>query len=537
MRKIFSIVITLGLVLGLSLIAMPAAAWECEAAIPVADVVVVPDCACTEAAYNISFNTTASLTEGLNIVCIQFPAGTTVPTEFDEETVFIGNTGNPHVAVFPEEITVTGTKVCFIVPETFDALSEILVEFTIDAGLENPCTPDDYVLTVWTDRAPDATPIEGEYEIVPETSVYAFSFDFGATYPGIKKGFVPPFKACGQNDTTPEAIEAGFNTTEIDGHFYDQFALYFLAAIEGCEVPCVNATVWFELTSIPEYEEMHLWLNSVNYTLDVCNITKTVGKFDASTDWKIDAALPLTTDLLTGWAGLLHFSSPGTYTIGLYAECPKTTCNPGGIIASKVQSFVAHQDKDAAKMILEEKWNLISLPLHPFDTSISSLMAAWDLNLVAPLKGVSELVSIHYFDQCTDTWYVYGNGQTSLSTMEAGKSYWVRMVYPAPSYTLWVFGTARPMPPDAPAVYTMCAGWNMFGFTSLLPDNAGDAGVGYLWNFGTMTNPDPLVYTWFNSGTWTTSGWKLLKVSTVADLMNVGEGFWGYFPSGGVIVP
>jgi hypothetical protein len=80
----------------------------------------------------------------------------------------------------------------------------------------------------------------------------------------------------------------------------------------------------------------------------------------------------------------------------------------------------------------------------------------------------------------------------------------------------------------------------MFGFTSLLDKVAGDAGAGYLWNFGTMTNPDPLVYTWFNSGTWTTSGWKLLDVSTAvpaADDMHVGEGFWGYFPSGGVIIP
>ena len=540
MRKIFSIVITLGLVLGLSLIAVPTAAWECDIEGPVADVVVDPDCACAEAAYNISFNTSASLTEGTHSVCVEFPAGTTVPDEFDEDTVFISVDGNAHVAVFPEEITVTGTTVCFIVPISFIA-GEILVEFTEDAGIENPCVADDYSLFVWTDRAPDSTPLEGEYEIVPEDSVFGFLFNFSPTYPGLKLGFVPPFKACGQNDTTPEGIEAGFNTTwgpDFGGQagYFDQFALILTALIEGCDAPCDEAEVWFELVSIPEDEEMHLYLGTGNYTLDVCNITKDVGEFDASTDWYIDDALTLAYNTTEIYPGLLHFSSPGTYTIGIYLECPEATCSPGGIVASKTQSFVVHQDKDAAKIILEEKWNLVSLPLHPFDTSISSLMAAWDLDNMAP-AGVSELLSIHYFDQCTDTWSVYGNGQTSLSTMEAGKSYWVRMVYPAGQYTLWVWGTARPMPPEAPAVYTMCPGWNMFGFTSLLDKPAGDAGNGYLWNYGTMTNPDPLVYSWLNNGDWTTAGWHLVDVVTVAEDMLVGQGFWGYFPSGGVIVP
>ena len=528
MRKIFSIVITLGLVLGLSLIAMPAAAWECEAEVAVADVVVDPPCACVEAAYNISFNTSASLTEGVHSVCVEFPAGTTLPDEFLDGEIVISVDGGTEHDVFGDEVTITGTTVCFLSPVHLDA-GEILLQFA--DVIENPCVPDDYSLWVWTDRAPDSEPIEGEYEIVPATSAYGFLFDFSPTYPGVALGFVPPFKACGQDDTTEAAVEAGFNTTEIDGNWYSQFALIFAALLEGCDTPCDTAKIWFELVSIPEDEEMHLFLDGINYTLDVCNITKTEGAFDASTDWYIDDAFDLDVDTLMAWVGLLHFSSPGTYTIGLYAECPKTTCFPGGIIASKVQSFVAHQDKDAAKMILQEKWNLISLPLHPFDTSLSSLMAAWDLDQGAP---GSDLVSIHYFDQCTDTWSVYGNGQTSLSTMEAGNSYWVRMIYPTGNYTLWVWGTARPMPPEAPATYTMCEGWNMFGFTSLLNANSDD----YLWNFGggAPELPYPLIYRWNNPGDWTLAGWQLVDPVT-PDMMYVGEGFWGYFLSGGTIVP
>jgi hypothetical protein len=537
-RKIFSIVITLGLVLGLSLIAMPAAAWDCVVGVPVADVVVDPDCACEEAAYNISFNTSASLTEGVHSVCIEFPAGTTIPDEFGEDTVFISVDGNPHVAVFPDEITVTGTTVCFIVPVSFDA-GEILVEFTIDAGLENPCDPDDYSLWVYTDRAPDSTPLEGEYTIVPAVASYAFLFDFNDTYPGILSGFVPPFRACGQPMGTEAQIEAGWITVNgsdisMPAGWYDEFNLNLVTAVPGCVPPCINGTVWFELTAIPDNEEIHLLLDGVNYTMDVCNITATVGKFDPSTDWKIDAALPLPiSGVVASWEGFLHFSSPGTYTLCFYVECPDAVCTPGGIVTTKCQDFVVHQDKDAAKIILEEKWNLISLPLEPFDTSIESLMAAWNLDLIAP-AGVSELVSIHYFDQCTDTWSVYGNGQTSLSTMEAGKSYWVRMVYPAPQYTLWVFGTARPMPPQAPAIYTMCDGWNMFGFTSLVDQDMTD----YLWNFGGAGEPDyPLVYTWWNpTGDWFDAQWYLMDPTT-PDWMLVGEGYWGYFPNGGTIVP
>jgi hypothetical protein len=509
---------------------MPTAAWECEAAVPVADVDVIPPCACAEAVYNISFNTSASLTEGVHSVCIEFPAGTTLPASFSDGDIVISVGGGIEFDVFGDEVTITGTTVCFLAPVHFDA-GEILVQFT--DGIENPCDADDYSLWVWTDRAPDSEPIEGEYEIVPALSSYGFVFDFGATYPGIKQGFVPPFKACGQNDTTDEALEAGFDTTYIEdwGGFVTNFTLMFAALVEGCDAPCDEADLWLEIHSIPEDEEMHLILGAENYTFDVCNITKTVADYDASTDIMLDDTFALNTTTLEIWLGALHFSSPGTYTIGLYVECPKTTCFPGGLVASKVQSFVAHQDKDAAKMELQEKWNLISLPLHPYDTSLSSLMAAWDLDEGAP---GSDLVSIHYFDQCTDTWSVYGNGQTSLSTMEAGKSYWVRMIYPTGElYPLWVWGTARPMPPEAPAVYTMCEGWNMFGFTSLTDVTSGT----YLWNFGggAPELPYPLIYRWLNTGDWTTSGWQL--VTPAADMMYVGEGFWGYFVAGGTIVP
>jgi hypothetical protein len=351
----------------------------------------------------------------------------------------------------------------------------------------------------------------------------------------LKLGFVPPFKACGQNDSIEGPDDQAFNTTFIDPYWYDQFALYFLAAIEGCQAPCTTAKVWFELVSIPEDEEINLALNNTIYNLDACNITDTVGEYDPATDWMIDGALPMDPALLTGWGGLLHFTSPGTYTLGFYAECPETTCFPGGIVGSKVQDFKVRQWKDAAKIVLREKWNLISLPLVPFETSVAALLAPVDLDLDG--DEVSDLISIHSYDKCTDTWKVYGNGQTSLTTMVDGKSYWVRMVYPTDDleWTWWVWGTAKAMPPAAPSAYTECAGWNMFGFTSLLPKDCFGVAPAYLWNFGsTPLSPTPLVYGWDAALDWTASGWNLIIPGE--DLL-VGQGYWGFFPAGGLIVP
>jgi len=115
-------------------------------------------------------------------------------------------------------------------------------------------------------------------------------------------------------------------------------------------------------------------------------------------------------------------------------------------------------------------WNLISLPIVPLDTSIESVLA--------PLSFPYDLISVWYYDCCEDEWLVYGNGYTSLETMEDGKAYWVRMRYPDEQdpdptvsgtypYTLWVFGTIAPMPPDLPSAYDVCQGWNMVGFRSV----------------------------------------------------------------------
>jgi hypothetical protein len=188
--------------------------------------------------------------------------------------------------------------------------------------------------------------------------------------------------------------------------------------------------------------------------------------------------------------------------------------------------FSVHQWKDAAKIELDEKWNLISLPLVPFDTNIDVLLASLDAEALDG-DGVDDLISIWSYDAATATWTMYEGG--GLTEMVDGKGYWARLSYPitaSPAYNWWVWGTARAMPPAAPSAYAMAAGWNMFGFTSL-----GSMTLSaYLWNF----SPLPLVYGWTNTGDWMTSGWDL-KVG--GDSLAVGQGYWGYFTAAGTIVP
>jgi len=156
-------------------------------------------------------------------------------------------------------------------------------------------------------------------------------------------------------------------------------------------------------------------------------------------------------------------------------------------------------------------WNLISLPIVPFDTSIESVLSS--------LAFPYDLVSVWYYDCCEDEWLVYVNGYTTfntLKTMEDGKAYWILMRYPDEQhrdpavsgtypYTLWVFGMKAPMPPGLPSSYDVCTGWNMVGFRSvedMAPEDYLEAfspseyGAIYGWDpylQDWVTNPDKLL--------------------------------------------
>jgi hypothetical protein len=565
-RKIFSIILALGLILGLVVIAAPVSAHIVCVEGDVAVVDVSPACACSDAAYNITWNITASLTQGVGCVCVEFPAGTIVPAEFDDEVIIIGKAdGTLNCTVFGDEVTVTttsnGTKVCFIPPCTIEP-GEILVQFTEDAGIENPCVAGDYVLKVWTCRAPDSTPVEGEYTIIPEYTTFRFQFNFGTTYPGIAPGFVPPFRACGQNDTDAQGLPKQYDTTYVAGWgFVTNFTLTFKPASKktGCLPPCETADLFLEVVNIPDQEHMHLVLNGTAYDLTICNITKNVGKYDASTDILLANDYVLANNTTITWNSSLHFSSPSKdYKIGLYYDCPKTTCSPGGVVGA-TQVFKVYQDKEAYKLTLCEKWNLVSLPLVPLvdPPTVEEYLASISMPALGSLAAYGQYMiqAIWYYDAFatppTDPWkhWAPGDPANTLLTLEDGKAYWVYVAYPLAeamyeflyekpgslgtpccgSLVWWTWGTEKPVPPAAPSTYSVNKGWNMVGFTSL---NMTMTPKNYLWNWVSPYSV-PVTYG-YSDNCWNLQTWQLIPWDA-GTYLKPGEGYFVAFPSAGSI--
>ena len=541
MRKIISILITLGVILGLTLAAAPVAAQvDCPAdctPIDIDDLAGPPDfCAGMVSDYLLgdpgfvtSITLPVSLIAGADSLSVDFPSDTDL-SDVDPADVIVNSLGfgGPFS---PAAITVTDQHLSFLVPIGFfpGLPAGDIITIEVDDVI-NPTVADDYCLFV--DYMLDCcTPIQFdcvEYTVNPAYKEYAFHFDFGKTFLGIAEDFIPPFKACGQDGF------GYFNATT--GAWLDIFDVILTDENGGCLPKCGNASMWFVLTACPAGE-------TVTFVWDQLGDDDwyTLGAADVGTEFALpDVDLTLGPPPDVVWECKLHFSSPGDYEICFYLECPAVPCTSGAqIVAEKCLPAKVHQWKDPGKMILDEKWNLVSLPIVPFDTSIANLL----LSLPAEAKdkdGVDDLISIHNYDRtgCADpgTWKVYAQdgSQTSLQTMEDGKSYWVRMTYPEAGnmpYTWWVFGTALPMPPASPKQYPACTGWNMMGFTSLVDDAVTD----YLWNFATGSY---VVYGWDNTGSWLTSGWEYIDPG-VPDDLETGQGYWTAFapPGGYIYVP
>ena len=559
-RKTLSIVLALAMVLAMSAIATPVAAKVVNVKVDVD-----PNCAGQIGVYNISFNTSASLTEGVHCVCIKFPAGTVVPASGFPVPWFNGDimiNGDP---VFGSEVTVTGTEVCFLVPDDYDA-GYIEVIFTDDACIINPAAGK-YQLEVYTCREPDSTPVKNLdfYTIIPCFSSYVWEWDSSPMFPGIASDFVPPFKACGQNMTNSvfdQALMGG------NGGYWEPFALYFYDFPGGCFAPCENVDLYLQLTASPQVPcGFAPCVVSLNLTTNT-TATPTAVNVSTTLDWqpcldldgipdKVVLAndLPLTADIGIAWDGMIHFACPGDYTICFTAECTggaacePPSCEPGGnILVQRCIDFKVHQWKDAAKITLDEKWNLISLPLVPFDTDLEAMLASVDTfdyySYFASGKHVVQdnLLSIWNYDAATGDWLVYGNGQSSLTTIEDGKSYWFRLRYPlftettytglppntCGNYSWWVFGTELPEPPAGPKVYSVEAGWNMVGFTSLT-DLAANV---YLGNWDAMGIPEPVIYGW-DHGCFAVQKWSSIAFAS-GNLVS-GQGYWMAFPFAGAV--
>jgi hypothetical protein len=507
-RKIISILVALGLVLAFSVVAMPTAA-----AAPCAGVIISPACAATAATYTINFTAPATLTPANDKLSFDFGAGTTFGTFLAGDITVNGNN------VDVTKVVKSGTHLEFPVPGAVVIVAGTPVTVVI-AKVTNPAVAGSYSLgldykLVCCDPVVFCTV---SYTIIPASSTYGFFWDSSMTYPGVALGFVPPFKVCGQENFP------GLNLT---GKWANLVNFWLKPTLIGCNAPCSRAlNLTLNVTVAPAGSNVTLSFNGTTYYPV------------KGTPMYIGNPVTLGNNTTLNFSAAIHFDSVGDYQICLDAFCPPgagscdTGCNPqGSSVANKCWDISVYQFKTACKIPLARKWNLISLPLVPLeeDQPIADVLAA--------LPNASTLVkSIYYFDECTGEWSVWGNGQSSLTTLEDGVSYWVKIEYShtdplkAPGLSvggLWVWGTPKPVPPNSPSAYPVCTGWNMVGYTEGCPTTMLDSA--YLWNF---VGSYGAVYGW-NAAT---QMWDATFAPGTVNMVP-GKGYWVSFAKAGFIYP
>lgn len=513
MRKILSILIALGLVLGLSMMAVPVGAQPPPCATVTATV--PPFCAGGGDEFTIITTSPVTLLAVNDKLSVEFGAGTTFGA------FLAGDITVNAVNVDVTKVEKTGSKLVFPIPVGVAPLGVITI--VIDKVV-NPAVPGVYDLKL-NYKLSCCEPVvfcTVEYTVVPATSTYGLFWDSSMTYNGIALGFVPPFKACGQ-DTYPGIL--------IDpGKWANYVNFILMPTLVGCAGPCAtHVDLTLNVTAAPAGANVTLSFNGTKY-YPVVGTAFTVG----------NTTLGFNTTLNVSAA--IHFDTVGDYQICLEAFCPPgspsctTGCDPTGYaVAEECWDIAVYQWKDAVKIPLFRKWNLISLPLVPLvvDQPIADQLAALP-NASTLIKGV------YYFDQCADEWLIYGNGQTSLTTMVDGVSYWVKVDYShtdplkapgLPAGGLWVWGTEKPVPPNSPSAYAVCEGWDMVGFTGLTPMADGV----YLWNwwpfvfaeYGAVFGWDPLIQSW----------WSFIPGMGGFPWNYQGEGYWISFAHDGMIYP
>jgi hypothetical protein len=516
-RKIISILVTVGLLLAFSVVAVPTTGAACGATVTLS-----PATACAGAVttYTITFTAPVTLLPVNDMLSVEFAAGTTFAFTADADVDVDG------VAVDDiDDVVITGTKIEFAVPSAHAIISAGTVHVIHVAKVKNPSVAGAKQLTLDYDLACCAgvTFDCATYTINPAKSQYGFFWDSSPTYDAdIAFDFVPPFKVCGQDE---------FGGYDLGGKFLNYFDLYLMPTLVGCAGPCAsNVSLTLTLTAAPEGSNVTLdWNATAVYNLLIDDDTTT--ELDLG-----DFALGANDTLI--WNNAIHFDSVGDYEICVEAVCPAGAlvcpdCSSEAVVvASKCFPIKVYQHKTAVKIDLFRKWNLISLPLVPLEdpNPIEDVLAAY--------SDPDMILAIYYYDRCADTWSVWGNGQSSLATLEDGKSYWVKVEYshtdPAmapgdPVAGLWVWGTPQPVPPNSPASYPVCDGWNMVGLTgyddgTFLPTTTDAL---YFWN---LTYGQ--IYAWDGLN----QAWKSELGATLADLQ-VGEGYWISVAGAGTIYP
>ena len=202
----------------------------------------------------------------------------------------------------------------------------------------------------------------------------------------------------------------------------------------------------------------------------------------------------------------LTFDKVGVYTITF--ELWDLVEGYGLLVTDDATAVVTGVSIDVT---LNKGWNLISLPIVPDDSAIGAVLA----------DVMDDVISVHQYRASIGDWLIYAPpGFATLTTIEDGKAYWINM---ANARTLTVIGQAIAPPGygPPPSAYGVVEDWNMLGFKSMDPMQAGVYLEGTEWV--RIYGFDLLQGGWFP------------LVAT--DDMTPGLGYWVAFSQAGTIYP
>jgi hypothetical protein len=217
-----------------------------------------------------------------------------------------------------------------------------------------------------------------------------------------------------------------------------------------------------------------------------------------SFNWAADVAAAPQTDCMIQVTATDPALVPGSGTSGIFT----ITAAEAGLTTANVP--------------IGAGWNLVSLQLVPTCTSVGSVLA----------EVLDDVDSVWYFTGGpSGTWQSYAPGApSSLTTMEAGKAYWVNMDSGFGGVDFTFQGRNCPAGIGPPPSYTTVAGWNMVGFKSTI----GKQVQVYL---GTC----PSTYYLLPIYEYTGSAYVALTLCT--SNMTAGKGYWVYYSTAGTIFP
>ena len=541
MRKIISILLALGVILGLSLMAAPVAAAPCACPTTMGtfDILTPPFCAGASQNYLLGtatpFTVPITLIAGTDFLSVDFPAGTDLSA-----VVFGGVSIDTWPLTAASQLVISGTHLEARIPVLAGNLIAGTLHFMQVNSVTNPTVAATYCLYIGYKQpcCPGVQFACKTYTVTPAIRTVDFHLDFDDTYLGIAEDFIPPFKACGQD---------GYGHLEAAVGWVTDFDLILRDEDGGCAPPCVTPSAfWFQVTKCPA---------GATITLDIgalAPFTLTSTAVTLATKYSLMGLWTGWPPADVSWQSYIHFSMPGDYEIKFFLQCPSVgcpTCGGPTIVADAVLAAKAYQWKDAFKVPLEPKWNLVSIPLFPFNTSIEYALTS--------MERIDQLQSVWYFGQCENTAADLGVWHTEVynpvaktftgdvDNIVAGKAYWLRMLHPGDAgydptafpTGFWVWGTHAPMPPANPMGYfDVCDGWNMVGFkapwvTGIPISETDDT---YLWNFNTGAVVGVhygLVYDYDE----TIQDWTYWLPGTLN--MLPGEGYWIPFDGNDQIYP